>query len=54
MSGIFMKLIEVGIKLGTLSEAHMYDSNFFTIEGVTHEGNKFTLTMNIKEDNKND
>lgn len=54
MSGIFQKLIEIGIALGTITGAHMYDNDFITIEGVAHEGKKFSLTLHIKEENEND
>ena len=52
MSGIFQKLIEVGIVVGTISNAHLYDSDFINIEGVTFEGKKFSLTLNIMEEEK--
>ena len=54
MSGIFKTLIDTAINLGIVSNAHMYDNDFITIEGVTYEGKKFSLTMNIKEENEND
>ena len=54
MSGIFQKLIEIGITLGTITDAHLYGGDFITIEGIAHEGKKFTLSMNIKEANEND
>ena len=54
MSGIFQNLVEVGIKLGTITNAHLYESNFINIEGVSHEGNKFSLSLNIEEVKKDD
>lgn len=54
MSGIFQKLIEIGIMLGTINGAHLYDNDFITIEGVAHEGKKFSLTLNIKEEKEDD
>lgn len=54
MSGIFQKLMEVGIKLGTVTAAHLYDSGFICIDGVSHEGKKFNLNLHIEEENKND
>ena len=54
MSGIFKTLIDTAIKLGTITSAHMYDDNFISIDGVSHEGKKFSLTMNIKEEKEND
>ena len=54
MSGIFQSLMEVGIKVGTVTSAHLYENNFITIEGVSHEGNKFSLTLHIEEVKNND
>lgn len=54
MSGIFQKLMEIGITVGTVTSAHMYDDNFISIEGVAHEGKKFSLSLHIKEEEKND
>ena len=52
MSGILQKLIEIGITVGEITGVHMYDNDFITIEGVAHEGKKFSLTLNIKEEEK--
>ena len=53
MSGIFQKLMEIGLKLGNVTAAHLYDSGSISIEGVSHEGNKFNLNLHIEEE-KND
>lgn len=52
MSGIFQGLIEIGVKLGNIENAHLYDSDFINIEGVTFEGKKFSLSLNIMEEEK--
>lgn len=52
MSGIFNILLEIGIKLGTVTSAHLYENNFITIEGVSHEGHKFNLNMHLEEEKK--
>lgn len=54
MSGIFHKLMEIGLKLGTVTAAHLYESGFISIEGVSHEGTKFNLSLHIEEEEKND
>ena len=54
MSEIFQKLIGIGITLGTITGAHMYDDDLISIEGVAHEGKKFSLSLHIKEEEKND
>lgn len=53
MSGIFQKLMDIGLKLGTVTAAHMYDDDYMNIEGVSHEGKQFSLSLHIKEE-KND
>lgn len=54
MSGIFQKLMELGLTLGTVTSAHMYDDDYMVVEGVAHEGEKFSLNLHIKEENEND
>ena len=54
MSGILQTLIDIGIALGTVTDVHMYDNDFINIEGVAHEGKKFTLTLHLKEETEND
>lgn len=49
MLGIFRKLIEVATLLGSITCAHMYDSNFMTIEGSATDGRKFSITLNFNE-----
>lgn len=50
MSGIFQKLIEIAFALGEITDAHMYDNDFITIDGVAHEGKKFSLTLHMKKE----
>lgn len=52
MSEIFQKLLNIGLKLGTVTNAHLYDNDFITIEGVTAEGKKFSLNLHITEEEK--
>lgn len=52
MSGILQKLIELGSTVGKVTEVHMYDEKFLTVEGKSFEGARFTLTMRIKEEEK--
>lgn len=54
MSGIFQKLMDIGITLGNVTSAHLYDNDFITIEGVAREGKKFSITLHIKEEEKED
>ena len=50
MSGILQKMIEIGITVGTITDVHMYDNDFITIEGVIQDGKKFSFTLHIKEE----
>lgn len=54
MSGIFQKMIELGITLGTINDAHLYDSGFISIDGVSHEGKKFGITLHFEKEEKED
>lgn len=54
MSEVFQKLLNIGLKLGTVTNAHLYDNDFITIDGVTMEGKKFSLSLHITEEEKND
>lgn len=50
---VFHKLLDIGAEMGAITAAHMYNNDFITIEGVTAEGKKFSLTLHIEEE-KND
>jgi hypothetical protein len=54
MSNIFQKMLEISVKIGNITNAHLYDNDFINIEGESYEGKKFSLTLHIKEDNEND
>lgn len=54
MSEIFQKLLNIGLKLGDVTAAHLYDNDFINIEGVADGGKQFTLSLHIKEEEKND
>lgn len=48
----FTKLLAVAAEAGTVTSAMLYDSGFVSIDGETQEGKKFTITMSIKEEEK--
>lgn len=52
MINIFEEMIGTAKKLGVVTDANMYDYNFMTVNGKTKDGTAFTLTLNIKEENK--
>lgn len=47
--------MDLAEKLGTVTEAHLYSGEFITVDGNTHsDGKPFTITMNLKEEEKTD
>lgn len=54
MSEIFQKLMNIGLKIGNVTTAHLYDNDFITIEGVTTEGKKFSITLHVMEEENKD
>lgn len=52
MSNILHHLIDIGEAVGTLDGVHYYSKNFMTIEGTTNDGKKFSITLSIKEEQK--
>lgn len=50
MSEIFQKLMNIGLKLGNVTTAHLYENDFITVEGVTTEGKKFSITLHVMEE----
>ena len=46
----FVALISIAVDAGTVTQAMMYESGFVTIEGKTHDGKNFSITMNVKEE----
>lgn len=54
MAEIFEALIHLAGGVGTVTSAMMYANGFMTVEGKTDEGKKYTVTLNIMEENKDD
>lgn len=54
MVEIFEALIHLAGGVGTVTSANMFDSDYMTADGVTADGKKFTITLNIREENEND
>ena len=49
---ILHQLIDIGITMGTVDCVHMYDTDFLAVEGRTDGGKKFSITLHIKEEEK--
>lgn len=52
MSGILQKLIEVSATVGNITDVHLYNNDFINIEGVTADGKKFSLSLHMREEEK--
>ena len=52
MSNILHQLIFIGENVGTVDCVHYYSKDFITLEGTTNDGKKYTITLNIKEEEK--
>lgn len=48
MCEIFEALIHLAVGVGQVTCAMMYDNGFMTVEGVTTDGKKFSVTLSIK------
>ena len=46
--------MELAERMGNIHDAHMYDSNFISVDGETSEGKKFSITVRIEEEKEND
>ena len=49
---ILHQLIDIGIEMGAVDGVHMYDTNFLSVDGKTDDGKKFSITIHIKEEEK--
>jgi hypothetical protein len=45
--------MDLAERIGTISEAHLYSADFITIDGATHNGKKFSVTLSMKEEENN-
>ena len=50
----FTKLLAVAGEAGSVTSADLYDNGFIHIEGKTKEGKTFTISMSVKEEEKDD
>lgn len=53
MTNALHQLIDIGNCMGSVEGVHMYDKDFLSVEGKTNEGKKFSLTVHVKEEEKN-
>ena len=45
-------MIDLASMVGTVIGVHMYSNNFVTVEGKTEDGKPFSVTLHIKEEEK--
>ena len=50
MTFVLHQMIDIGKCIGVVEAVHMYDKDLLTIDGKTNDGKKFSITINIKED----
>lgn len=50
----FKKLIEIAEMVGEVSSAALYRYGYSTVTGIMENGDKFTLTLDIKEAEEDD
>lgn len=55
MTAIFQILIKVAQFVGNVNRANMHDESFMLVEGTSHDGRPFTVSLSIqdKEDEEN-
>ena len=51
-ANIFVEMIRLAEKIGDVAVANMYDAEFLTVEGKTKDRKKFSLSLHIKEEEK--
>ena len=44
--------MDLAERVGTVTDAHLYNAEFITVDGETHNGKKFSITLNMKEEEK--
>lgn len=47
-------LLEFADRIGLVDQMLCYDSGFCTVDGKTRDGKKFSITMKIEEEEKDD
>ena len=50
---IMVEMIRLAEQIGNVEDAHLYNGNFFTIDGKTKDGKKFGMSLSIKEEDEN-
>lgn len=50
----FYGLIEAGAQIGSVTTACYYSKNFIVVEGITNGGKKFSISLTVKEEKKDD
>ena len=50
---ILVEMIRLADQFGCIEDAHLYHNDFITIEGKIKSGKKFSLSLSVKEDEKN-
>lgn len=51
---MMVEMIRLAEQFGKVTEVHLYKSGYFNIEGETKAGKEFSLSLNVKEEKKDD
>ena len=49
---MLVEMIRLADQFGGIENAHLYDNGFINIEGMTKGGMKFSLSLSVKEEEK--
>lgn len=50
---ILVEIIRLAEQIGNVENAHMYNNDYFSIEGKSKGGKKFNLSLSLREEEKN-
>lgn len=51
---MIVEMVRLGDQYGEVVEAHLYDNNYLTVEGKTWDGEKFSLSLIVRKEEKKD
>lgn len=53
-AGTLRLCMELAERVGTVTDAHLYNAEFITIDGETSDGKHFSITVSMKEEENKD
>ena len=52
MNTILKDLLEFADRMGVVDSMNCYDNGYMTVDGKTHDGKKFSITLHFEEEEK--